>query len=270
MRNLTVHLLMLTLLVVVGCVAADAEGRVLSISSPNDWCGQAVVPQVATCDGNAACADKTRSGDVCDVKAQCGSTSTDGAQCGSPCGAVAQCRSACADAAQCGSPCGAVAQGRSACADVAQCGSPCGAVAQCRSACADAAQCGSPCGAVAQCGKSCNPKCAGNAPCGIARGGGRCGIQARCDSPRYIRVLRVVDCGDSTLVVLDVGGAICVLRPVQSEVLGGYCDANVRSGRRCGDRCDADPDCCSPSCKCAGTTPRDTAPKNVVRRIDQP
>jgi hypothetical protein len=250
MRNLTVHFLMLTLLVVVGCVAADAEGRVLSISSPNDRCGQAAVPQVATCDGNAACADKTRSGDVCDVKAQCGSTSTDAAQCGSSCGVIAQCRSACAD--------------------VAQCGSPCGVIAQCRSACADAAQCGSPCGSVAQCGKSGNLKCAGNAPCGIAHGGRRCGIQARCDSPRYIRVLRVVDCGDSTLVVLDVGGAICVLRPVQSDVLGGYCDANVRSGRCCGDRCDADPDCCSPPCKCAGTAPCDAAPKNVVRRIDQP
>jgi hypothetical protein len=63
-------------------------------------------------------------------------------------------------------------------------------------------------------------------------------------------VLRVVDCGDRQLVVLEVDGNICVLQPVQGNRLGGLCGTSPRTD--------------------AGIACGGAAPRRVLRRAARP
>jgi hypothetical protein len=98
-------------------------------------------------------------------------------------------------------------------------------------------------------------------------GGGQCGIRPDGDRPRAIRVLRVVDCGDCELVVLEVDGAICVLQPVEGGGFGGRCGSGAGITRVCGDSCRAGSACGTFPGTDAGRTPCDTATWRELRRI---
>ena len=235
MRYFTVHLLTLMLLAVVGGAAADAEGSVVTMSPRKGQCGETAVAQVIRCD----------------IGAECGKV----AQCDEPCCSPG--RSAIIKRLDVGGGPG----GDASCGTGTRFGQRAGGGDPCGGACASVAQRGRGC-----CGDTGQRTTTKRLPdCGVGQGG----IRPDGDRPRAIRVLRVVDCGDCQLVVLEVDGAICVLQPVQRDGFGGLCGGAAGRTRACGDPCDTGSACGTLPCTDGGNVSRGAVRWGDLRRIER-